>query len=151
MIKLLCVGSMKKKEMKALQDDYLKRLSHYIKIELIETAEANSKLKNPDLIQKEEAIHILNKIKESDFVVLCDLKGTNIDSVTLSKKIEQWSNKDIVFIIGGSWGVSEKVKKRANYKWQLSLLTFPHLLARIMVLEQLYRSYKIINNQEYHK
>ena len=151
MIKLLCVGAMKDKAMTSLQVDYMSRINRFMKLELIEVKEASSKNSNIVSIQREETENLMKRISDSDFVVLLDLKGDMIDSVTLSKRIEQWSAREIVFVIGGSWGVSLDIQKRADFTLKLSALTLPHLLARVVLLEQTYRSFKIIHNQEYHK
>ena len=151
MIKLLCVGAMKDKAMTSLQVDYMSRINRFMKLELIEVKEASSKNSNIVSIQREETENLMKRISDSDFVVLLDLKGVMIDSVTLSKRIEQWSAREMVFVIGGSWGVSVDIQKRADFTLKLSALTLPHLLARVVLLEQIYRSFKIIHNQEYHK
>ncbi|NLC42248.1 MAG: 23S rRNA (pseudouridine(1915)-N(3))-methyltransferase RlmH [Erysipelothrix sp.] len=151
MIKLLCVGAMKDKAMTSLQDDYMSRINRFMKLELIEVKEASSKNSNIVSIQREETENLMKRISDSDFVVLLDLKGDMIDSVILSKRIEQWSAREMVFVIGGSWGVSVDIQKRADFTLKLSALTLPHLLARVVLLEQIYRSFKIIHNQEYHK
>lgn len=151
MIKLLCVGTMKDKAMTSLQVDYMSRINRFMKLELIEVKEASSKNSNIVSIQREETENLMKRISDSDFVVLLDLKGDMIDSVILSKRIEQWSAREMVFVIGGSWGVSPDIQKRADFTLKLSALTLPHLLARVVLLEQIYRSFKIIHNQEYHK
>lgn len=151
MIKLLCVGTMKDKAMTSLQVDYMSRINRFMKLELIEVKEASSKNSNIVSIQREETENLMKRISDSDFVVLLDLKGDMIDSVILSKRIEQWSAREMVFVIGGSWGVSVDIQKRADFTLKLSALTLPHLLARVVLLEQIYRSFKIIHNQEYHK
>lgn len=151
MIKLLCVGAMKDKAMTSLQVDYMSRINRFMKLELIEVKEASSKNSNIVSIQREETENLMKRISDSDFVVLLDLKGDMIDSVILSKRIEQWSAREMVFVIGGSWGVSVDIQKRADFTLKLSALTLPHLLARVVLLEQIYRSFKIIHNQEYHK
>ncbi len=137
--------------MTSLQVDYMSRINRFMKLELIEVKEASSKNSNIVSIQREETENLMKRISDSDFVVLLDLKGDMIDSVTLSKRIEQWSAREMVFVIGGSWGVSPDIQKRADFTLKLSALTLPHLLARVVLLEQIYRSFKIIHNQEYHK
>lgn len=142
---------MKDKAMTSLQVDYMSRINRFMKLELIEVKEASSKNSNIVSIQREETENLMKRISDSDFVVLLDLKGDMIDSVILSKRIEQWSAREMVFVIGGSWGVSVDIQKRADFTLKLSALTLPHLLARVVLLEQIYRSFKIIHNQEYHK
>ena len=133
MIKIICVGKIKEKYYIDAINEYLKRLSKYTKIDLIE-------VKDEDFDDK-------------DYVITLEIEGEELDSISLSKKIEniQLNNPNITFIIGGSYGLHEDIKKRSNYKLSFSKLTFPHQLFRVILLEQLYRSYKIINNETYHK
>ena len=105
-------------------------------------------------VKKLEGERILKAIKKDSFVVLLDLRGRMLNSVELSMKIEEintYHSSNITFVIGGSLGVSDDVYYRADYKWKLSDLTFPHNLVRILLLEQIYRSYRILNNEPYHK
>ena len=130
--------------MKDATNEYLKRLSKYTKIELIELKDSNI---------HDEADLILKNINDKDFVITLEIEGNTLTSKELSQKLESWliNNSNITFVIGGSDGLDEKVKKRSNYKLSFSNLTFPHQLFRVMLLEQIYRSYKIINNETYHK
>lgn len=156
MIKILCVGKLKEKAIISLVDDYLKRILPYSKISIDELKdypnyddEASNKLS----IEKESK-SILDKITNDDFVILLDLRGKYYTSVEISQIIDQasvYGSKNIVFVIGGSLGVDETVVQRANSVWKLSNNTFPHGLVRVLVLEQIYRSYRILNNQAYHK
>src|SRR5699024_9791960 len=104
-------------------------------------------------ILQDESKRILDKVKPDDYVILLDLKGKNIDSVKLSNLIDKNvnTNKRLIFIIGGSHGVSDEIKLRSNFMWQLSALTFPHQLVRLMLVEQIYRAFSIINKHPYHK
>lgn len=156
MIKIVCVGKLKEKAIISLVDDYLKRILPYSKISIDELKdfpnyddEASNKLS----IDKESK-SILDKITNDDFVILLDLRGKYYTSVEISQIINQasvYGSKNIVFVIGGSLGVDETVMQRANSVWKLSNNTFPHGLVRVLVLEQIYRSYRILNNQAYHK
>lgn len=148
MIKILCVGKMKEKGMLQLQQEYLKRLSRFNKFELIELKEGNPSFEDQRLID-DESTRLLQQIKPDDTVILFDVKSKQMDSVEFSHLVDQ--NPHMVIVLGGSLGFNDELLNRANYKISMSNMTFPHLLARIMVLEQLYRSYKIINNQTYHK
>lgn len=148
MIKLVCVGKMKEKGMLQLQEEYLKRLSRFTKIEVIELKEGNPSFEDQKLID-DESNRILQTLKNDDTVILFDVKSKQLDSIEFSSMINQ--NPNCVIIIGGSLGFNESIVNRANYRISMSKMTFPHLLARIMVLEQMYRSYKILNNQTYHK
>ena len=151
MIKLICVGKIKEKYLKEAIDEYKKRLSKYTKLDIIELKD----ITYDDIykVKKEEGENILKNIKNSDNVIILDINGQELTSLELSKKIEslEQQNSDLTFIIGGSYGLSEEVKKRANYSLSFSKLTFPHQLFRVVFLEQLYRTYKIRNNESYHK
>jgi len=152
MIKVIAVGKIKDKNLTSLITDYQSRISHFHNINIEEVADVPA-TKDQNHSKNSEGEEILKKIKKTDYVVLLDLQGTALDSPALSDKLADWNMRysETVFIIGGSDGVSEQVKKRADFVWQLSKLTFPHQLTRLILLEQLYRSYKIINNQAYHK
>ena len=151
MIKILCVGKMKEKGMLQLQQEYLKRLSRFHKIELVELKEGNPSFEDSKLID-DESSRLLEQLKPTDYVVIFDVKSQLIDSIELSQLVDQSLTKgNIVFVLGGSLGFNETILNRANHKISMSKMTFPHLLARIMVLEHLYRSFKILYNQSYHK
>ena len=152
-INLICVGNIKEKYLQEMILDYKKRISKYAQIEVIELKDESNK-QSENVVKDLEGQRIISAIKDGFYVVLLDLKGEAFDSVSLSKKIDEIStyySSKIAFIIGGSYGVSEAVKKRANYKLAFSKLTFPHQLIRGMLLEQIYRSFKILNNETYHK
>lgn len=145
MIKLICMGKIKEDYLNKLIDDYKKRISRYHKIEIIELNDSND-------LQK-ESVDILKHINNQDYVIALDIDGENLDSVSLAKKIDSTflNYGTITFIIGSSFGLHEDVKRRANYKLSFSKLTFPHGLFRGILLEQIYRSFKILNNETYHK
>lgn len=152
-INIISVGSVKEKYLQELIQDYKKRISKYAQIELIELKDESNKI-NENIVKELEGERILSSIRDGFYVVLLDLKGESLDSVSLSKKIDEIStyfSSKIAFVIGGSYGVSEAVKKRANYKLSFSKLTFPHQLMKGILLEQIYRSFKILNNETYHK
>lgn len=153
MIKIIAVGKIKEKPAQALIDEYMKRLVSIHKVEIIQLNK--SKHKDTDVIKiiEDESNRIISKIHPQDFVVLLDLAGKNIQSETLSQTIDQTLNQGqtLVFVIGGSHGVSSKVKTRAQFLWQLSALTFPHQLVRILLLEQIYRAFMILKAHPYHK
>ena len=148
MIKIICVGKIKEQFFKEAINEYLKRLNKYTKIEIIELNDEN----NGDILKKESE-SILKNINDKDYVITLEIEGKEINSLELSKKIDETLiiNSNIVFVIGGSLGLDDKVKERSNYKLSFSKLTFPHQLFRIILLEQIYRSFKIINNESYHK
>ena len=144
MIKIICVGKLKEKYWKDAVDEYAKRMGKYHKIEIIELNDSN--------IKDEEKL-ILNKLDEKDYNILLDINGNKLNSEQLADKIDKTfiTNSNICFIIGGSSGVGEEVRSKVNYRLSFSNLTFPHQLFRVMLLEQIYRCFKIINNETYHK
>ena len=144
MIQIICVGKLKENYLKDAVADYVKRISKYHKIVITELAEE----KTIEL----EGEKILKQIKD-DFVIVLDIGGKQADSVTFSQLIDNTFNfnSKLTFVIGSSLGLSVKVKNRANETISFSKLTFPHGLFRLILLEQIYRSFKIINNETYHK
>ena len=152
-INVISVGNVKEKYLQEMISDYKKRISKYAQIDLIELKDESNKI-NENVVKELEGERIISNIKDGFYVVLLDLAGAMLDSVSLSKKIDEIStyhSSKIAFIIGGSYGVSEAVKKRANYKLSFSKMTFPHQLMKGILLEQIYRSFKILNNETYHK
>lgn len=150
MITIITVGKIKEKYIREGIDDYLKRLSKFTKIELVELEdESFDKAKT----LKKEADKILKKVNPKSFIVTLEIDGKELSSIELSELIEKTTitHSNITFIIGGSYGLDDEIKKFSNYKLSFSKMTFPHQLFRLLFLEQLYRSYKIINNEEYHK
>ena len=145
MIKIICVGKIKESYLNELIKDYTTRITKYSKIEIIE-------LKDTDI--NSESNDIINHINNKDFNILLDIKGDKLDSESFSKLIStSFVNgySCITFIIGGSNGVDDKVRSIVNKRISFSDLTFPHGLFRGVLLEQIYRSFKIINNETYHK
>ena len=152
-ISVISVGNIKEKYLQEMIADYKKRISKYAQIDLIELKDESNKI-NENVVKELEGERIISTIKDGFYVVLLDLGGAMLDSVSLSKKIDEiatYHSSKIAFIIGGSYGVSEVVKKRANYKLSFSKMTFPHQLMKGILLEQIYRSFKILNNETYHK
>ncbi len=152
MIRIICVGKIKENYIFKGIDEYLKRLNGYQKIEIVELKEGN----NIDITKtiKTEGEDILSKINSDDFVITLEIEGKMISSVELAEKIQNlltYGKTKIDFIIGGSWGLSDEVKKRSNYALSFSKFTFPHQLMRLVLIEQIYRAFTIINNKEYHK
>lgn len=145
MIKIICFGKIKEEYLKKLISDYQKRISRYHRIEIIELNDYNN-------LQK-EAVDISKHINNQDYVIALDIQGENISSEELARKIDNTflSHSTITFIIGSSYGLDETIKLRANYRLSFSKLTFPHGLFRGILLEQIYRSFKILNNETYHK
>ena len=157
-ITIISVGKLKEKYLKLAIEEYSKRLNRYCKLDIIELPDEktpdNASLKEEIQIKEKEGKLILSKVKDNMHVVAMDLKGEEISSEKFSKYIEYCGvkgNSNIAFIIGGSLGLSEEVIKRANYKLCFSKMTFPHQLFRVMLLEQIYRAFRIMKNEPYHK
>ena len=150
MIKIITVGKLKEEYFKDAVNEYLKRLSKYTKIDLIEVSDENY-----DIVKtlEKERDSILKHVNDKDYIITMEIEGRELTSVELSKKINDTliTNSDITFIIGGSYGLHDDIKKRSNYALSFSKMTFPHQLFRVMLLEQIYRSFKILNNETYHK
>ena len=158
MIRVIGCGKVREKWMKEGCEEYLKRIRAYDKIEIVETAdekapETNSDAEN-EIVKNKEGERLLKQIRDDDYVILLDLAGKPCGSVSLSEKIQDLythSHNRIDFVIGGSLGVSDDLIKRADMRWKLSDNTFPHQLCRIIVLEQIYRAFRIMHNEPYHK
>ena len=151
MIKIICVGKIKEKYLKDAISEYNKRINKYTNLEIIEVSDRD-KLPINDILDK-EGNDILKYINDKDYVVTLEIDGNSLSSLELAEKIDTTFNNysNIVFIIGGSYGLSDIIKKRSNYALSFSELTFPHQLFRVILLEQVYRAYKINNNETYHK
>ncbi len=152
MIKILCVGKVKDEHLLALINDYKKRTNKYHKLEIVEVKDEPIKDDEKEVLDI-EADRLLAKIDKDEYVILVDLHGECIDSITLANKIDKLfiSNSKLTFVIGGSLGFGEKIRQRANYKIKLSDLTFLHQMTRLILLEQIYRSFKILHHETYHK
>ena len=151
MIKVICLGKIKEKYFIEALNEYKKRLSKYTKIEIIELDD--EKDDNPKIALEIEEKSIIKHIKEKDNLVILDIEGKQMDSISFSNFIDKELsyNSNITFLIGSSNGLSEKVKSLSSKKISFSKLTFPHQLFRILLLEQIYRSFRILNNEKYHK
>lgn len=158
MIRIIACGQMKQRWMSEGLAEYMKRIRPYEKIELVEVKdemapESNSPAENAQVIAK-EGERLLKQIKDSDWVILLDLAGREWDSETLAYHLQDLYNRSrnhIDFVIGGSLGVSPALIARADDRWKLSDCTFPHQLCRVMVAEQIYRSFRILHHEPYHK
>ncbi len=157
-ISIVCVGKIKEKFYRDAIDEYTKRLSRYCKTEILEVPDE----KTPDnaseaeelLIKKKEGEKILSKIKDDAFVITLEILGKKLDSVSFANLLEKTAlsgKSHIQFVIGGSLGLHEDISKRADYKLSFSDMTFPHQLMRVILCEQIYRGYRIINGEPYHK
>ena len=156
-ITIISVGKLKEKYLLDGIKEYTKRLSKYTKLDIIEVQDEHApetlSLKDMEKIKEKEGKKILSKLKDS-FVVALVLDGKQITSPELAKKIEEiktYNSSIITFIIGGSLGLSNEIINKANYKLSFSKMTFPHQLMRLILLEQIYRSFRINNNEPYHK
>lgn len=157
-ITIVCVGKIKEKFYRDAIDEYAKRLSKYCKLEIIEVADEKTPDKASETVENQikekEADRILEKIKEDTFVYTLEIKGKRYTSEAFAKELENkgtYGTSNIAFIIGGSLGLHEKVLKRSNGSISFSDMTFPHQLMRVILTEQIYRAYRIMNNEPYHK
>ena len=154
---LICMGKLKEKYWRDAAAEYEKRLSRFGKWETIELPDlpepSNSSPAIEEQIKKKEGDVILSKVRDGDVVVCLCIDGKQMDSVQLSKKLTELidTGRRVVFVIGGSLGLSDEVVRRAQLKLSFSPMTFPHQLARIMLLEQTYRALKIAAGERYHK
>lgn len=147
--KFVWIGKTKQKNWKALQEEYLGRLSHFVKCEVID-------LKDTTVGEsiETEGNRIISSLNPSTFVCLLDVKGRSVTSEELAVQVENWQNssiKEISFVIGGAAGVSSAVAAKADYRLSLSFLTFTHEMARVVLLEQLYRAHTIIRGFPYQR
>lgn len=155
---LVVVGKIKEKYFTMAIDEYKKRLGRYARLEIIEVADEKTiegaSVAQEEQIKKKEAERILKNIRDDAYVITLEINGKMLDSIELSQKIESLGVQGvshIVFVIGGSLGLHSSVSSRADFKLSFSKLTFPHQLMRVILLEQIYRSYRIIENEPYHK
>lgn len=157
-IRIIGVGRLKEKYLRQGMEEYLKRLGAYARVEVLEVADEkepeNASEKDIAGLREKEGARILEKLREREYVILLDIGGESLDSEGLAKKMEGLSlygNSQLAFVIGGSYGVSESVRRRADFRLSFSKMTFPHQLIRLFLLEQVYRAFKIIHNEPYHK
>lgn len=157
-ITLLAVGKIKETYLKSAIEEYRKRLSKYCKLEIIEVADE----KTPDQasetvensIREKEGERLLKHIRDDAFVITLEIQGSQLTSEELAGKVEKLAvsgTSHIIFVIGGSIGLGREVMKRSDYALSFSRMTFPHQLMRVILLEQIYRSYRIIQGEPYHK
>ena len=151
MIKIITVGSIKEKYLKDAIEEYTKRISKYTNIEIIEVKDEG--LVEPTKSLQLEEEKILKHINERDYIITLEIEGKELSSTELAEKLDkiQLEASTITFIIGGSYGLSQNIKDKAKLHLSFSKMTFPHQLFRVLLLEQIYRSFKINNNESYHK
>ena len=144
MIKIICVGKVKEAFYRDAIDEYMKRMGKYHKVEIIEVNDSNI---------KDEKELILKRIDKKDYIITLEIEGKENTSIEFSKLIDRIliERSNITFIIGGSDGLDDEIKALSNYKLSFSKMTFPHQLFRVILLEQIYRAFKIMNNESYHK
>ena len=158
-IKIIAVGKIKEKFYKDAIDEYLKRMQAYNKLEIIEVADEmaaeNLSEKELEQVKEKEGERILGKISKEDYVVSLEILGKQIDSIEFAKFIEnemaEGFGRNLVFVIGGSNGLAKEVSQRSNKKLSFGKMTYPHQLMRVILTEQIYRAYRIINGHPYHK
>lgn len=157
-ITILCVGKVKEKFYQEAIKEFEKRLSRYCKLSIIEVADEKTQERASEteisMIKEKEGERILKYIKDDGYVICLAIDGKQLDSVELSGKLDSLfveGNSQIYFVIGGSLGLSDEVLKRADYHLSFSRMTFPHQLMRVILLEQIYRAFRISNNEPYHK
>lgn len=157
-ITVICVGKIKEKYLKDAVAEYSKRLSRYCKLDILETADEktpdNSSETEDRAIRQKEGERILKLIRPGSYVIALAIDGKQLSSETFADKLETLGvqgTSDITFVIGGSIGLSDEVLSRADYKLSFSKMTFPHQLMRVILLEQVYRAYRIMQGEPYHK
>lgn len=151
-VNIYCVGNIKEAYLKDAINEYLKRLSRYAKVEIIEFKEAQIDEKTLQKSLEIEDLPILKRIKPEDFLILSDLHGKEFSSeefaLEIGKLIDE--GKTLNFAIGGTYGIGDSLRSKANLRVSLSKMTFTHQFSRLILLEQIYRAFKILNNEEYH-
>lgn len=156
-INIICIGKIKEKYLQDAINEYSKRLSKYCKLKIIELPDKkipdNSNLKERFNVRNFESNELLSNISKDSFIICLDLKGTQYTSEEFANKINniQLTKSSITFIIGGSLGFNDDIRKISNLSISFSKMTFPHQLFRVILLEQIYRAFKINNNETYHK
>ena len=156
-VTLICVGKVKEKFYRDAIKEYEKRLGAYIKLNTIEISDEKVKVENDSeigLAMEKEGNNILSKIKDNQYVITLEILGKNLSSEEFASKIDNLmltGKSDMALVIGGSYGLSDSVKKRSDFALSFSRMTFPHQMMRVVLLEQVYRAYRIITGASYHK
>lgn len=151
MIKIICIGKIKESFYREAIQEYQKRLSKYTKLEIIELPDVTTS--NIEENIKKEGNMIQKYINSKDYIVTLEIEGTQVSSESFANKIDSiyQTNSTITFIIGGSYGIDSRIKQMSHWSLSFSKMTFPHQLFRVVLLEQIYRAYKIQNHESYHK
>ena len=157
-IQIICIGKLKEKYWTDAVNEYMKRLSKYCDIDILELKESKlpdkASLAQEAAVVEEEGKTILKHIKDGSYVITLEILGKNLTSEELASKMEElplMGKSHVTFIIGGSLGLSKEVSKRSDFKLSFSKMTFPHQLMKLILLEQVYRAFRINNNEPYHK
>lgn len=157
-ITVVCIGKLKEKYWTDAVNEYMKRLSAYCSIKIDELKEArlpdNASPAEEEAVKEAEGKEILKHINKDDYVITLEIKGNAVTSEQLADKVKALGidgRSNIVFVIGGSLGLSAAVSQRSDYKLSFSKMTFPHQMMRVILLEQVYRAFKINRNEKYHK
>lgn len=157
-VTILCVGKVKENFYQKAIEEFSKRLSRYCKLSIVEVADEKTdetaSETEIEIVKDKEGERLLKNIKDDGYVICLAINGKMLDSVELSEKMQQLAvtgNSHIYFVIGGSLGLSDKILKKADYLLSFSRMTFPHQLMRVILLEQIYRAYRIANHEPYHK
>ena len=157
-IKIICIGKLKEKYWTEAVAEYVKRISRFARIEIIELKETRISDRpseaEEESVKKSEGTEILKKIKKDDYCITLEIKGKELSSEQFAKQLDRLAldgKSNISFVIGGSLGLSQEVSARADFKLSFSPMTFPHQMMRVILLEQIYRCFKINNNETYHK
>ena len=157
-IKVIAVGKLKERYWQDAVKEYSKRLGRFCRLSITEIKEsqlaANPSAADEEAVKDAEGLDILDRLKPSDYVITLEIDGSSMTSPQLASRIESLTvsgKSSIAFIIGGSLGLSREVSARADMKLSFSAMTFPHQMARVILLEQIYRAFKILHNETYHK
>lgn len=151
MIRILCIGKLKEKYLIDASDEYIKRIKKYTNIEIIELPDSN--IDDEKVALEKEKILIEKHLNGREYLITLEIEGNELSSTSFAQKIDKIliSNSNITFLIGGSYGIHPGIKNKSNFKLSFSKMTFPHQLFRILLLEQIFRCYKILKNEKYHK
>jgi 23S rRNA (pseudouridine1915-N3)-methyltransferase len=157
-VKIICVGKIKEKYLEQGIAEYLKRLASYTKVEIVEINETklndNPSARDVLRVVEDEGKKIMAKLSNDEFIIALDVQGQNIDNqayVSLIEKAQNNGYSTFTFVIGGSYGLSDALKMVVDFNWSFSKLVFTHQMIRMLLLEQIYRGFKIMNNEPYHK
>lgn len=154
-IKLIVVGKLKETSFREISEELSKRIRPYCSFSLIEISAENLKeVSSDEIAQKKEAERIFPHLSEDAFVITLEIEGKMLDSIQFARKIQEISHtgvNEVIFIIGGATGIHPSIKQKSNFAFSFSKMTFTHQFVRLILQEQLYRAFKILNNEPYHK